>query len=1503
MNLFPLILLFSINVAEKFDKAFWEKLNTLKSEDKVSVIVVMRQGYDFSKFKEDDYDGKREYIKRVAYESQKPVIEWLLSTGKAEEIKQFFVVNGFSVRLPKEVILKLAEREDIAYIEEDKYVRLIPEKSQNYTLATYPTDETEVPWDRKIMNADKVWKELGYRGEGIVIGIMDSGVDVEHPALKDNWRAIAGWYDAINGRNYPYDDNMHGTACASIMAGKFNLGIAPQAKFIACKILDSGGGGTITQILSGFNWIAGLPDSLKPRVVSNSWGIDSWADTTFFRSCSTWKALGIFPIFAAGNNSSAPDSQSVPGTYPIVLSVGATDPYDEITSYSARGGAPNLARWNNTYNWYAPDWNRHKPDVCAPADPVVAAYPGGSYISDFNGTSSATPHVAGEAALILSRNPYLSLSQLYLTIRNNTKLIQPARYDYPNDTTGWGRVDAYRAVVNTPLPQAPNIVIKALEIDDRRGNSDGYLQPGEQVTLNVILLNRGSYASSVTASLVFDTIPLYPHYVTYNVRTSTLGSMASGEEKIAQFDVTLSSDAPYDKYLYFTLKISTGSTSMYRFFHIPITTTIYPARTDTLRFDNNSPYYNTSNDNQYANYSYFASRFETTAPCSLKAIQVYFDGTATSETLFVWKHNAAYNSPDAELFGYAIINVATADQWTTVTLPSPIYISNPGYFWVGIRKSSTTAVPYQDNDGASTVNLSTNNRTNPSSWWGADYWYDFCWRPIVKTVEATTPLIMEVTSYRIDDSFYGNNNGIIDPGERVALRVSVKNIGITADSAIGYLLPVGSTADSVTIIKEQAYFGTIYQGEGGNNDSDPFIIQFTNLSGLSGFDPEFQLILHYRYGDELREEKEDTVSFKITGPFITQPGVYYWYAMGLSGGVLLPSYPTGTYYWATFAPFGYSETDSIYVDSVAIYGYNDATTTRNLYLYLWSHNFTTGRPNSAPFYTSAAISVPRNGSQFYFVRPNRKIPSIFWYGQNQSTGVTGTGLKPPLWYSPFIGTYTLINTSTSDWSNPPFYIELPLFQYFKIRHDHPTLSYYTPSGWDSPVVPSNTNFTTLPSILKGDTTVYISGWVALNRSNVTASIPSGKTLRNIMFLDNYGLAQVTLSGPQTIGGWSYIYYTGYVDTIPAGRHTLYYAIDWDNVVPSNIFNHYLRYWGEQYVFMPIGYLNYNTLYSGGPAPDMTGPGAGYRFNHISYRTRTITNQWIAVAMKNRRFDQSGDSIDLDLRIYEDAPTSPREGLENASAFSSLGPDRIEFIAVWGKEAKDIYPAVYSFGEVRDSFSVLVTKSVFGYLTYGGSSRVDVALPSSNFAYIENIIVPGGVKANITVDVPTGDADIALYLFSRNTKVDEYRNPVEYVAYSDASGPGGSETVSYSPTTTDTVGLLILKKSGSQDYSIRFNNIVILPVEDNMNNSLNTIYYKIPSILKTTSAIEVNSPTVLPLTIKLFDVQGRYMATVFEGLTEKGTRSYRLPQGIKPGVYFIEVTSGENKKIHKTVIVK
>ena len=1508
--LFLLVMVPSLLTAGWIHPHLQRKLDSMKDTDRIRVVVHLAERYNLAPFKEDDYQGKREYIKYVAEKSQKPLIDWLSTKESLSDLKTYWVFNGFAVTLTKKTILELAKKEEVEYIIDDYYRKWIDDYP--HELTTYPPGGDEMPWDILIMNADKVWR-IGYKGQGIVVGNMDTGVDPTHPVLRDNFRGIQAWYDAVYGMTTPEDHEGHGTATISHLAGKFNIGVAPEATWIAVAILDSSGGGTITQIHNGFQWVADLPDSLKPQIMSNSWGMDDWDNQEFWDDCRIWKEMGIFPIFAAGNSSAAPDSQDTPGTFPTVMSVGATDPDDNITSYSGRGGAPDLNPWNDPQYWYQPDWNLHKPDVVAPADPTTAAAPGGGYQS-FNGTSSATPHAAGEAALILSKNPGLSLSELYKIIRDNTKLVSPEHYDYPNDTTGWGRVDAYKAIINTPEPTTPHVVIEEVSIDDSGGDNDGELDPGESVNLEIKLKNLGASASQVDGELVFDTLLNHFHTITYHEPRAAFGSIGHNETSISSdISIEASSLTPESAYVYFTLKLTVDGQNYYRFFNIFVPMQNQPARTDTLVNDNGNPYWNTGNDGEYANWNYFAERYEVAAPCSLTAIQVYFDATTSQETLFVWKHNSEYNAPDSEIWGYKVISVNTADAWTTVAIDPPIYVGSAGYFWVGISKdpSSANAVPYQDDDAPPQgINLSTNNRMDPSSWTMRDYWYTFTMRPIVKTEPITSPSITMVSDYRLDDSDFGNGDGYIDPGEKASLRVSLKNIGVVAHNVQGILRPADATTeDNVIIIDSTASFGTVKHGvNGGTNDSDPFVIQFFDESNMQGWDPQFKLILTYNYGTDNSSSGSDTVNFTVSGPWAPEANLQYFYSMGSGGLWLISGLVTG--YYATFAQFGMAPEDSIYVDSVYIYAYNAGRLNATMNFYIWENDPVNNVPGSIIFQTSRTVA--RNTSEWWSIAVQRKLPGVFWYGQNANISAT-RDVEPIFWGSQLIGQFTYVD-GDNNWSGGPDigWVSLPISGYWEIAHDHPSISYYAPQGWDWPIVPSHTSGdTTVPSLLYGDTTLYISGWVCLNRSAVDAIIETGDTLWNYLFLDNYSRAATYLPGLDTLSGWEYTYYKGYADTIPPGRHTLYVGLDWDHVVSSNIYNNYLRYWGQQYVFMPRTSLPANApLLSEEKAPDLTGPGTGYYFNSDVYKFYLNANSWVGIAVKNEHYGQSGDSIDIDLRLFTDAPTSAYDGFTNAVEASNLGPDNIEYILVWGGDngySGYLYPGVYSFGESRDKYYIEKAVPEY-YMVYGGGLTERVDLNPDDIIHVENILITAGSKATIPVNVISGTADIAVGLYSikNGSIIDPFKNTLEYVAYADDNGPGSGETISYTPSTTDTFALVIIQKQpGSSTTTVEIGSLSqSLPIGEHYDEPVaSRLIFHVPAILRSSGSILLNLPAESRVTVSMYNIQGRKVAVLKEGKVRAGMYRLTPPRDLRAGIYFVVLDTESKRMVKKTVVIK
>ncbi len=1493
-------------------------LNNKKADDIVKVIVHVKGYPDFSSFKENDYAGKRDYLKEYTRLSQQPIIDYIKKIYPgAKIVKQYWVFNGFVAELPKWVIEDVVQRDDIDYIVDDYRVQLV--HPENYTKTAYPSGSEEVPWDRKLMNAHKAWK-MGYTGKGVVLGIMDTGSDVKHPCLKNKWRGIQAWDDEAYGMSEPEDHEGHGTSCSSIMVGDYNLGIAPGAKYIVVAILDSSGGGSLSNIHNGFSWIANLPDSLKPRVVSNSWGMDDWDNTEFWTDCLTWRNIGILPVFAAGNNSVAPDSQDTPGTFPTVLSVGATDKYDNILSYSGRGGAPQKSPWDSTGAWYTSDWNFHKPDVSAPADPVLAAYPGGDYINDFNGTSSATPHVAGLAALILQKNPDLTLSQLYKIIRDNTYKTMADTHDYPNDTFGWGRVDAYRALMNTPEPNTPNIFIDTVLIGDRNGDGDGFLDPGESdIDLVVRLTNWGTHASGVQPTITYTS----SSYLTINSTPGPIRDMYKYDTLDATFNVSLGSSQPESSFIYFTLKITDDQgQTFYKFFNVFVPMQDKPSKTDTLVNDDGSASYNTSNDNHYANWDYFAERFEVAAPCSLKAIQLYWDGTATAETLFVWHHNADNDAPDSTIWGWSLIDVNTADAWTTVTLSNPIYIGQAGYFWVGVRKSSSTAVPWQDDDAAPDgVNLSTTNRNDPSSWDDRNWWYTFMMRPIVKTEAITAPKITEVSSYRIDDSEYGDDNGRIDPDEKVGLYVALKNIGTAAFNATGILRCADQTTkDRIRIIDSTAYFGQIQNGEeGGTNNSDPFIIQLVDsfVEDMSGTDPKFTLIINYNYGGG--SSAADTINFTIDGPWTPEAYTEYFYPWG-TGGLYLLNDAGWSYYFATFAQFGIDTLDSVYIDTVYIYGYNDGSSNKTLYFYIWDTDPVNFTPRNILYQNSVSLASGANGWQRFYV--GKWMPGYFWYGQNSSVSSwQGTGLHPVWWGGALIGqNYTLASSSATDWSSSNIVgsVRLPISGYAEITHHHPQISYYRPKNWAWPIaVSNNPNDQGNTDVVYGDTTVYLSGWVALERTDSTAYIKAGDTMYNYLFLDNYGRGAVYLAGPDSLPGWSYTYYTDFADTIPSGRHTLYVGLDWDHVISSNIYNDYLRYWGQPYTFRPLWKMQPNVLYkSREMAPELFGVSGGYNHQADIYRVRVLptdSTEWYVVAMRNFNYGNSGDSIDLDLRLYTDEPTSATTGFTHAVEASMHGPDTIEVIGVSSRAvgtSSNMWFGVNSFGAVRDSYYIQLAGAQYLLEYQSGGATQRITMNTNDNIHVEEIY-PADPRSTMTFTVTpvSSTQDIAVYLLGKNLDqvTDPYKTLDEAYASADAKGAGEAETITFDPQgVEDTFALVIVNKNPTASkatFDVDIDNIGnALKIRDNQRPGITRPLLLVQNPARGNAALTFAIPEKGKVTVNLFDLSGRRVKTIFNGMAEAGYHTYRL-RNLRAGIYFATMKANNTNLVRKFIVIE
>jgi subtilisin family serine protease len=301
-----------------------------------------------------------------------------------------------------------------------------------------------VEWNIAKIRADQVWNAFNIDGSGVVVATLDSGVDWQHPALQSKYRGyrangppvhVGNWFDATTlGAVYPVDDFGHGTHTMGTLVGGTSdhaIGVAPGAQWISAKIFTNAGYSSDSWIHAAFQWVmAPAGDAaLAPDIVSNSWGDDNGADTTFMPDVEALRAASIMTFFSNGNNGvNGAGTVASPASYGDSFGVGAVDANDALTYFSAHGPSPLTGNV--------------KPDVSAPGLNINSSAPGGAY-RIMSGTSMATPHAAGLAALLLQASPGLSIADTFFVI---TSTAVPLSTTVPNNDSGWGRLDAYAAV-------------------------------------------------------------------------------------------------------------------------------------------------------------------------------------------------------------------------------------------------------------------------------------------------------------------------------------------------------------------------------------------------------------------------------------------------------------------------------------------------------------------------------------------------------------------------------------------------------------------------------------------------------------------------------------------------------------------------------------------------------------------------------------------------------------------------------------------------------------------------------------------------------------------------------------------------------------------------------------------------------------------------------------------------------------------------------------------------
>jgi len=331
------------------------------------------------------------------------------------------LVNGAVVAVPPQVLALLHSLPGIASVEEDGIV-----------YATDLATEVTASWGVDRIDAEKAWTG-GQTGAGIKVAIIDTGINYTHPDLDGNYVFVngnpVGW-DWVNNDNDPMDDNGHGTHVAGIVAAEQNgegvVGVAPGADLYALKVLGANGSGYWSHIIAALQWAV----DNDMDVVNMSLGATS-APKALQTACDKAYAAGVFLVAAAGNSGSG--SVLYPAKYGSVIAVAATDSTDKRASFSSFGSQVELA---------------------APGVGIYSTYMSG--YATLSGTSMATPHVAGVAALVFASDRATNDDGKY-GIANEVRIILQQTADDlgslgKDKYYGYGLVDAEEAATGKENP-------------------------------------------------------------------------------------------------------------------------------------------------------------------------------------------------------------------------------------------------------------------------------------------------------------------------------------------------------------------------------------------------------------------------------------------------------------------------------------------------------------------------------------------------------------------------------------------------------------------------------------------------------------------------------------------------------------------------------------------------------------------------------------------------------------------------------------------------------------------------------------------------------------------------------------------------------------------------------------------------------------------------------------------------------------------------------------------
>lgn len=393
--------------------------------------------------------------------------EQALVRSQAGAIKySYHLVPAIAASIPEQARAALLANPAVTRIEADGTVRALDA-------------ELDSSWGVKRIGAGLV-HDAHNKGTGVKVAVIDTGIDRTHPDLDANYK---GGRDFVNNDDDPMDDHGHGTHVAGTIAAEDNgtgvVGVAPEAHLYALKILDSSGSGSDSDLIAAMQWAV----DNHMDVVNMSLGTPTDPGTAVQQAFDNAAAAGVLSVAAAGNSDFfgiIGDTVEWPARYESVIAVGATDSTDSLAWFSSTGPQVELA---------------------APGVSIRSTLRGGGY-GNMDGTSMATPHVAGTAALVIAAG----WSDVRGRLASTADDLAPTGRD---TWYGFGLVDADEAAASTGPVEPP--VLTTIEVSP--SSVALYVGQTQQFAAN----GKDQYGDPIDAGTV-----------TWQSSNTTAGSISSG---------------------------------------------------------------------------------------------------------------------------------------------------------------------------------------------------------------------------------------------------------------------------------------------------------------------------------------------------------------------------------------------------------------------------------------------------------------------------------------------------------------------------------------------------------------------------------------------------------------------------------------------------------------------------------------------------------------------------------------------------------------------------------------------------------------------------------------------------------------------------------------------------------------------------------------------------------------------------------------------------------------